>query len=125
MTTIKKIKKGEKIFFLFEGEIFEEKINDRYYMIDRLYIETDSFNVKIDRKSLNQGKVELERVVVSSRREWLEGYQIQSCTNCLNSIYTNEGNITYYYKCKITCESMLDHQAECYCCENYKKKESK
>ena len=29
--SIKKIKKSEKIFFLFNGEIFEEKIIDRYY----------------------------------------------------------------------------------------------
>ena len=70
--TIKKIKKGEKIFLLFNGEIYEEKINDRYYIAEWLYIETDSFNIKIDRKSINQGKVELERVVVSSLREWLE-----------------------------------------------------
>ena len=70
--TIKKIKKGEKIFFLFNGEVYEEKINDRYYIAEWLYIETDSFNIKIDRKSINQGKVELERIVVSSLREWLE-----------------------------------------------------
>lgn len=73
MTTIKKIKKGEKIFFLFNGEIYEEKINERYYIGECLYIKTDRFYININRKSLNQGKVELEKVVVSSRREWLEG----------------------------------------------------
>lgn len=70
--TIKKVKKGENIFFLFNGEIYEEKIRDRYYMLDNLYIETDKFNIKIDKKSINQGKVELEKVIVSSLREWLE-----------------------------------------------------
>ena len=70
--SIKKIKKSEKIFFLFNGEIFEEKINDRYYMIDRLYIETDSFNVHIDKQLINQSIVALEKLIISSNREELE-----------------------------------------------------
>ena len=72
--SIKKIKKSEKIFFLFNGEIFEEKINDRYYMIDRLYIETDSFNVHIDKQLINQSQsiVYFEKLIISSNREELE-----------------------------------------------------
>lgn len=72
MTTIKKIKKGEKIFFLFKGEIFEERINDRYYLMGHLYIETDQFNIKVKNALINQSKIELEWVVVSSSREELE-----------------------------------------------------
>lgn len=70
--TIKKIKKSEKIFFLFKGEIYEQSINDRYYLGEFLYIETDQFNVKININSINQSKVELENVVICSNKEELE-----------------------------------------------------
>lgn len=76
--TIKKIKKREKIFFLFKGEIFEQSINDRYYLGEFLYIETDQFNVKIDTKLINQSKVEFENVVICSNREELETMNVKA-----------------------------------------------
>ena len=45
---------------------------------------------------------------------------MQCCKNCNNSIYTNEGNITFYYRCLMTGERFLSKQAESYCCIDYK-----
>ena len=45
---------------------------------------------------------------------------MQCCKNCNNSIYTNEGSITFYYKCLITGIRYLSQQAESYCCIDYK-----
>ena len=44
---------------------------------------------------------------------------MQCCANCNNSVYTNEGNITFYYLCCITNEKYLSKQAESYCCDKY------
>lgn len=71
--TLRKTRKRDKIYFLFEGKIYEETLNDRYYLYNYLYIETDRFKTKVPGNLLNQTKVELENIIIATNRKELEG----------------------------------------------------
>ena len=45
---------------------------------------------------------------------------MNNCANCGNAEYTNEGHLTYFYRCKITRVKYLQNQAESFCCEKHK-----